>query len=37
MSWSPQPEPLGQLAQFLKESLNPRDKTAQKNAELVSC
>jgi len=35
MSWSPQPEPLGQLAQFLKESLNPRDKTAQKNAELA--
>jgi hypothetical protein len=36
MSWSPQSEPLGQLAQFLKDSLNPRDKTAQKNAELVS-
>jgi len=36
MSWSPQPEPLGQLALFLKDSLNPRDKTAQKNAELVS-
>ncbi|THY88630.1 ARM repeat-containing protein [Aureobasidium pullulans] len=35
MSWSPQPEPLGQLALFLKDSLNPRDKTAQKNAELA--
>jgi len=36
MAWQPQEEPLRQLAQCLKDSLSGHDKTAQKNAELVS-
>ncbi|KAK8190315.1 armadillo-type protein [Phyllosticta capitalensis] len=35
MSWEPQPEPLRQLAQCLKDSLSGHDPTAQKNAEIM--
>ncbi|EYE98912.1 putative importin beta-2 subunit [Aspergillus ruber CBS 135680] len=33
MEWQPQPEPLRQLACCLRDSLNPYNKTAQKQAE----
>ena len=36
MEWQPQPEPLRQLACCLRDSLNPYNKTAQKQAEQVS-
>ncbi|GAB7349004.1 hypothetical protein MBLNU459_g7979t1 [Dothideomycetes sp. NU459] len=35
MDWTPQSEPLAQLAQYLRDSLNARDKPAQKNAEVA--
>jgi hypothetical protein len=35
MAWQPQEGQLTQLAQYLKDSLTPQDKTVQKNAELV--
>lgn len=36
MAWQPSTESLNQLAAFLKDSLSGFDKTAQKQAELVS-
>lgn len=36
MAWQPNPESLNQLAACLKDSLSGFDKTAQKQAELVS-
>ena len=35
MAWQPQSEPLGQLAQCLRDSLSGHDPAAQKNAEQV--
>lgn len=35
MAWQPQPEPLGQLAQALRDSLSGHDPALQKNAEQV--
>ena len=35
MAWRPEPEPLKQLAGYLKDALSPHDKNAQKYAELV--
>lgn len=35
MAWTPQPEPLGQLAQCLRDSLSGHDIKAQKSAEEV--
>ncbi|KAK7538940.1 armadillo-type protein [Phyllosticta citricarpa] len=35
MTWEPQPEPLRQLAQCLKDSLSGHDATTQKNAEIM--
>ncbi|KAL1305316.1 hypothetical protein AAFC00_002218 [Neodothiora populina] len=35
MDWTPQPEPLSQLAHYLRDSLSAYDKSAQKNAELA--
>ena len=36
MEWQPQPEPLAQLAQFLRDSLSGYDPAAQKKAEEAS-
>lgn len=35
MAWQPQPEPLAQLAQYLRDSLSGHDPTAQKKAEIM--
>ena len=35
MAWQPQEEQLTQLAQYLKDSLTPQDKSVQKSAEVV--
>jgi hypothetical protein len=35
MAWQPEEAPLQQLTQFLNDSLNAKDKTSQKNAEIV--
>lgn len=36
MAWQPEPEPLRQLAGYLKDTLSGHDKQAQGNATLVS-
>ena len=36
MAWQPQPEPVAQLAQCLRESLSGHNVAAQRNAEQVS-
>lgn len=36
MAWTPQPEPLAQLAQCLRDSLSGHNVKAQKSAEEVS-
>ncbi|KAF1345259.1 armadillo-type protein [Delphinella strobiligena] len=35
MEWSPEPEPLSQLAHYLRDSLHGYDQARQKNAELA--
>lgn len=37
MSWQPNQESLGTLATCLRDSLSGFNKTAQKQAEIVSC
>jgi hypothetical protein len=36
MAWQPEEEPLRQLSSCLKDSLSGQNKTAQKQAEIVS-
>jgi hypothetical protein len=36
MAWQPEEEPLRQLSSCLKDSLSGHNKTAQKQAEIVS-